>query len=116
MTVKLLIENHLEILSFKGGYTGSSESTYVKIPHCWKSHVAAQLFMVLVLLRKITIVAGAACTPGAVISKQAFVSAFVCIMNMINEGSDETVHACRLIQSALVTYDVSMCIKTLFAG
>ena len=23
---------------------GSSESTLVKMPHCWKSHVAAQLF------------------------------------------------------------------------
>ena len=26
-----------------GGCTGSSESIYVKIPHCWKSHVAAHL-------------------------------------------------------------------------
>ena len=43
MTVDLLTEHHLEILSFKVGYTGSSESTLVKMPHCWKSHVAAQL-------------------------------------------------------------------------
>ena len=27
MTAKLLTENHLELLSLKGGYTGSSEST-----------------------------------------------------------------------------------------
>ena len=27
----------------KGGFTGSSESTLVKMPHCWKSRVAAQL-------------------------------------------------------------------------
>ena len=40
---KLLTEHHLEFLSLKGGCTGSSESTLVKIPHCWKSHVAAQL-------------------------------------------------------------------------
>ena len=43
MTVKLLPDNHLEFLSLKGGYTGSSESTLVIIPHCWKSHVAAQM-------------------------------------------------------------------------
>ena len=41
MIVKLLIEHHLEVLSLKGGCTGLSESTLVKIPHCWKSHVAA---------------------------------------------------------------------------
>ena len=43
MTVKLLTEHHLEFLSFKGGSTGSSVSTLVKMPHCWKSHVMAQL-------------------------------------------------------------------------
>ena len=41
MTVKLLTEPHLEFLSFKGGCTGSSESTLVKMQYCWKSHVAA---------------------------------------------------------------------------
>ena len=40
MIVKLLIEHHLEFLSLKGGCTGSSESTLVKMPHCWKSHNA----------------------------------------------------------------------------
>ena len=44
MCVKLLTEHNLEFLSFKGGCTGSSESTHVKIPHCWKSHVAAHIF------------------------------------------------------------------------
>ena len=43
MSVKLLTEHHLEFLSLKGGYTGSSESTLVKMPHCWKSHVTAQM-------------------------------------------------------------------------
>ena len=43
MTVKLLTEPHLRFLSFKGGCTGSSESTFVKMPHCWKSRVVAQL-------------------------------------------------------------------------
>ena len=41
----LLTEHHLEFLSLKGGCTGSSESTLVKMPHCWKSHVAAQILL-----------------------------------------------------------------------
>ena len=38
MTVKLLSEDNLEYLNLKGGCTGSSESTLVKMQHCWKSH------------------------------------------------------------------------------
>ena len=34
MTVKLLTKQ-----SLKGGCTGWYESTLVKMPHCWKSHV-----------------------------------------------------------------------------
>ena len=45
MTVKLLTEHHLEFLSLKGGCKGSFESTLVKMPHCWKSHVAAQILI-----------------------------------------------------------------------
>ena len=41
MIVKLLTTQHLEFLSLKGG---SSESTHVKMPHCWKSHATAQIF------------------------------------------------------------------------
>ena len=41
MTVKLLTEMHVEYLSLKVGCTGSSESTLVKMPHCWESHVVA---------------------------------------------------------------------------
>ena len=40
--MKLLTEHHLEFLTLKGGCTGWSESIYVKMPHCWKSHVSAQ--------------------------------------------------------------------------
>ena len=46
MGVKLLTEHHLELLSLKGGCTGSSEPTLVKMPHCWKSRVAAQLLLI----------------------------------------------------------------------
>ena len=41
MIVKLLTEHQFEFLSLKGGYTGSYESTLVKMPHYWKSHVTA---------------------------------------------------------------------------
>ena len=43
MTIKLLTERHLEFVSLKGGYTGSYESTFVKMPHCWKSHVTVKM-------------------------------------------------------------------------
>ena len=43
MSVELLTEHRLEFLSLKGGCTSSSESTLVKMPHCWKSHVTAHL-------------------------------------------------------------------------
>ena len=49
MTVKLLTEHHFEFVSLKGGCTGSSESTLVKMPHCWKSHV-----MVHIIVREIS--------------------------------------------------------------
>ena len=45
MSVKLLTEHHLERLSLKGSCRGSSEFRLVKMPHCWKSHVAAHLFL-----------------------------------------------------------------------
>ena len=41
MSVKLLTEHRLEFVSLKGGCTGSSETTLVKMRHC----VAAQ-FMI----------------------------------------------------------------------
>ena len=41
MTFKLLTEHDLEIRSLKGGCTDLSESTLVKMPHCWKSNIAA---------------------------------------------------------------------------
>ena len=44
MSVELLAKQHLEFLSLRGACTGSSESTHVKMPNCWKSHVAAYIF------------------------------------------------------------------------
>ena len=43
MIVKLLTEHNLEFLCLKGVCTGSSESSLVKVSHCWKSHVAAHI-------------------------------------------------------------------------
>ena len=43
MDIKLLTKQHLEFLSLKDGCTGLSESIHLKMPHCWKSHVTAQI-------------------------------------------------------------------------
>ena len=43
MSVKLLTEQCLEFLISKGVCTCSSESTLVKMPHFWKSHVTAHM-------------------------------------------------------------------------
>ena len=43
LIVKLLTEHHLEFLTLKGGCRGSSESTHVKMLHCWISHALAHL-------------------------------------------------------------------------
>ena len=45
MSVKLLTEHHLEFLSLEEGCTGSSVSTHVKMPHCWKSRFTAHLLV-----------------------------------------------------------------------
>ena len=47
MSVKLLTEHYLEFLSLKGGCTCSTESTLVKMSHCWKSHVTAHIYVFL---------------------------------------------------------------------
>ena len=39
MSVKLLTEHQLEFLNLKGGCTGTSESTLVKMPHLLELHV-----------------------------------------------------------------------------
>ena len=49
MSVKLLTERLVEFLSLIGGCTCSSESTLVKMPHCWKSHVTAHLYLALAI-------------------------------------------------------------------
>ena len=43
--LKLLAEHHLEALSLKRGCKFSSESTVVKLPHCWKSHVTDHIIV-----------------------------------------------------------------------
>ena len=50
MIVKLLTEHHLELLSLKGGFRGSSESTHVKMPHCWKCHPLAKIILKMSLM------------------------------------------------------------------
>ena len=55
MSVKLLTEHNLEYRSLKGGCIGSSESTLVKLPHCWNSHARAH-FIVLIPESKLLVV------------------------------------------------------------
>ena len=55
MTIKLLTEQHLEFLNLKGGCTGSSESTLVKMPHCWKPRVAAHTIIQLDVFIKVIV-------------------------------------------------------------
>ena len=43
MSVKLLTEHQLKLVSLKEGCTGSSRSTLVKMPHFWKSRVTAHI-------------------------------------------------------------------------
>ena len=59
MIVKLLTEHHLEFLSLKGNCRGSSESTHVKMPHCWKSHATAQLTSFMRMAINLTVAAAA---------------------------------------------------------
>ena len=52
MIVKRLTELHLEFLNFKGSCRGSSESTHVKMSHCWKSHaLVIMISLVPVMIR-----------------------------------------------------------------
>ena len=44
LSVKLMTEHHLKFLGLKGGCADWSESTLVKMPHSWNSHVAAQMY------------------------------------------------------------------------
>ena len=55
MSVKLLTRQHLEFLSLAGGCRSSSESTLAKMPHCWKSHVAAHIYSAVTDTRDIVI-------------------------------------------------------------
>ena len=43
MIVRLLTEHHLKFLTLKGDCRDSSESTLVKMLHCWNSHATAHL-------------------------------------------------------------------------
>ena len=61
MTVKLLAEQHFEFLCLKGDCTGMSESTHVKMPHCWKSHVAAHIVCIIDVYKKYKYTLAAKC-------------------------------------------------------
>ena len=51
MALRLLTELILEFPSLKGGTAGLSDSTLVKMPHCWKSHIMAHIVFTLFLTK-----------------------------------------------------------------
>ena len=53
MSVKLLTEQHLKFLSWIGGCTDPFESTLVKMPHCWKSRITAQMIVLSFFIKKV---------------------------------------------------------------
>ena len=55
MNVKLMIEQHLGLLSLKSGCTGSSKSIHVKMPHCWKSHVTAHVCLLFYVMFNLSV-------------------------------------------------------------
>ena len=50
MSVKVLTEHYLQFLTLKGGCRGMSESTHVKMPHCWKPRALAQIYYFIIIL------------------------------------------------------------------
>ena len=50
----LTLLTHLQFLNLKWGRIGSYESTLVKMPYSWKSHVAAQLCYFTILIKYIS--------------------------------------------------------------
>ena len=78
MTVKLLTERHLEFLSLNGGYTGSSQSTLVKMPHFWKSHVTAQLYATFPYFLLVSVAQQARLNPTFPILMTGFLATNIC--------------------------------------
>ena len=74
MSVKLLTEHHLEFLSLKEGCKGSSDFTLVKMPHCLKYHVKAQLMIMISLSNDVA--SGSDITPCNKIDKPLVVYRF----------------------------------------
>ena len=77
MNVELLTEHHLEFLSLKGSCTGLSESALVKMPHCLKSHDAAQL---------LSLTKGMATPQSSPPNLQLICSAIFCVTLLILSG------------------------------
>ena len=92
----LLTEHHLDFLSLQGGCTGFSESTLVKMPHCWKSHVAAQIYYI---IRKTT--------------RSSLWSAVTMRFPTTNKGSDQPAQLHRLIRAFESRLYISLTVKLL---
>ena len=103
MIVMLLTEHHMVFLSLNGGCTGKSESTLVKMPHCWKSHFTAQFIMHMRIgylshYERIPLNVHASVSRGARFLILGL--SLVLLENFLyarSEGPDETAHMRRLV-------------------
>ena len=80
MIVKLMTEHHLVYLSLKGGCTVLSESIHVKMPHCWKSHVAAHKFFP-------TISGSTELTRSISVLVRSYKGLVLCLANKVSKGA-----------------------------
>ena len=115
-----MTEHHLEFLSLKGGWSGSSESTLVKMPHCCKTIVTAHMilhkcFPILLLLELIKnriatstrwrkekvdlTLPSKLIDPISIwaLTRENLLSEFA-----NNKGTDQSAHPCRLISTFVV--------------
>ena len=60
MSVNLLTEHHLVFLSLKEGCIGSSQPTFVKMPHCWKSDHSSNNSLIVYYVPTLCVLAGKA--------------------------------------------------------
>ena len=88
------MELNLDFLILNGGCTGSSESTIVKIPHCWKSHVMAQIKMP----------KHVKCLPLLLLTSRSLILQFMSFLFTNNKGADQSEHPHSLIRAFVICF------------
>ena len=84
LNVKLLTEHYLELLILKGGSTGSSYSTLVRMPHCWISHLTAHMYeSVMMLTRLDSRTYFSSCKRGICVVPKYNHTLFICVFKLL---------------------------------